>query len=302
MEIFKNLLFQLLAQKFIAGRNLESAIKKAQEISQKGMYPVLNILGEGIKDLKKVNWFKSQYLNLIGRLSETGLIFAHLSIKPSQLGLDISEEIYRNNQIDILRAMGKFLPLGLLEIDAEEGFYREKVIKIVLDLVKIFPNLRLACQINLKDAQQKIKKLTKAGISIRLCKGDAYLGDIQNPREIRERFLEAANYLAQWGKNSVIATHDLYLLDRLVKKDLGIQVLLGIENNLAKKLAREKEVGIYLAWGKDWWPFVKRRWKSLPKIFWRNFLYRIKKRAKNLRVFLDIFITFSKIKRCSFKF
>ena len=110
--------------------------------SKKKIYAIVNILGEHVKDYKTAIYFRDQYLKLIHGLSENGLSNTHVSIKPSQLGIEISDFFYRLNLEAILQEMSAYLPESMLEIDAETHDYRTKVREASLDFAQAFPDFR----------------------------------------------------------------------------------------------------------------------------------------------------------------
>ena len=138
--------------------------------------------------------------------------------------------------------------------------------------------MRMARQVNFIGNAWALKESVKIGISDRLCKG-AYDGDIKDKKAIQERFLTQALLLIKNGRSPAIATHDLRIIDRLKdEKKLEFQVLLGIENGGMERLAKEGiKVRFYIPCGPDWWPYGKRRAKTILRIWLRNFLYRVGK-------------------------
>lgn len=279
-RLFKLMVFQFFAKNFVAGETVEDAIRVAKGLEKKGIYAIINILGEHVKDYNTCIYFRDQYLKLIHELSENRLGNTHISIKPSQLGLEISDFFYRMNLEAILQEMSIYLPESLLEIDAETHDYREGAREASLDFAQAFPGLqRMACQLNRNESSEEIEQFIKAGISVRLCKGTAYPGDIKKGKELRKRFLEQALLLSKKGHGEAVATHDLYLIDRLKdSKNLEFQVLLGIENEEMEKLSLSgKKVGFYVPCGPNWWPYGKRRGKAIVGIGIRNWWYRIMK-------------------------
>lgn len=275
--------FYLFARRFVAGETIDDAIKKAHELRKKGVYATINILGEHIKDPKKAEEYFYQYLILLGRLKDEGLLDCYISIKPSQLGLDIKEDIFEAYMVGLLAAARVFLPGAFVEVDRESRSYAKSVRQICLKLVKSgYVNIRIARQMNFNDTPEEIEESIKAGSSDRLCKGTAYSGDIKDKNEIQKRYLEKALLLSKKGNCPAIATHDLSLIDQLANEDnLEFQVLLGIENKKMMKFAQKgKKVRFYLPCGPNWYPYGKRRGKSIPRIMLRNWLYRRKKPLK----------------------
>ena len=271
------MIFLVFVRRFVAGESIDDAVKMAHRLKQKNIYAIINILGEHVRDEQEAIKLRDQYADLIFRLYLNGLSNTHISVKPSQLGLEISESLYENNLREILRRAMVYLPNSLVEIDREGRGCSKSVRKISLALARYFSNQRLACQINLYETPGEIQTFIKAGISIRLCKG-AYPGDIKDEKEIRKIFLEQAFLLEGGGNPSAIATHDPYLIDKLRGRIKSWQVLLGIENKIMEGFASGgDEVGFYVPCGPNWWSYGKRRARAILKIWSRNRWYRIRK-------------------------
>lgn len=270
-EFIRKMEFRLLASRFVAGETIDDAVRAARILDKKGIYSIINILGENVKDYETAIRFRDQYLKLINKLAAEDFKRAHIAVKPSQLGIEVSDFLYRQNLGEILQEMSICLPDSMVEIDRETHDYANIIKEVSMDFSNAFPGgQRLACQLNRKECLREIAEFVKAGVSIRLCKGTAYSGDIKDEDELRKRFLWQAISLYKNENNSVAATHDPWLLDKL-KDVMGIQVLLGIENQRAEKLVSGgKEVGIYVPCGPEWWTYGKRRWKSIAKIYFRN--------------------------------
>lgn len=268
-----NLCAGRLHKRFVAGDTIQDAVEKAKELKEKGIYSVINILGEHVKNQKEAGKFFYQYSQLITKLKEEKLDGVHVSVKPSQLGLEFSSYLYGRYLIILLKQMKLCLPDSFLEIDREDHKYAKDVREISLALARDFSNQRVACQINLLETIDEIQQFIKAGISVRLCKGTAYPGDIKDEKIIRKIYLEQALLLSQKGNRPAAATHDLYLIDRL---DMEQQVLLGIENKKMGELSKKgRKVGFYVPCGPYWRPYGERRGKAIVKIWVRNSFYRV---------------------------
>jgi proline dehydrogenase len=277
-RLLKKVGFYFLARWFVAGEDIEDAIRVAHELKKKGVYAIINILGEDVKDPVKAAEFCGQYIKLLIRLREEDLDDVHIAVKPSQLGLDSSERLFEALLADIFEAAKLFLPNSLVEIDGETKHQAKIAKRICWNLVKEkgYQNVRICHQANYEGIFEEVEKFTELAISDRLCKG-AYSGDIKDPKEIKKIISQLANFLLEKGRRPTVATHDLSLIEQLDEK-IGKQVLLGIENNIMIKLAqRGHEVGFYVPCGPYWYPYGKRRWKSILKIFWRNFWYQMAK-------------------------
>ena len=273
--MLKKAVFYLFARPFVAGETIYAAIEKAVNLNEKRTYSIINILGEHAKDQGEARAYFDQYFELIIK-SAMALADVNVAIKPSQLGVEIDKKYFQTLLGGILSAVKCYMPLSLVEVDREDHAYSSVVKDICLELAKTYPNIRLCCQVNRKETPKEILQLIEAGVSVRLCKGTAYKGEIQDEGELRKIYLEQALLLSEKGNRPAIATHDLYLIHMLCDvENFEFQVLLGIENKEMFKLAAAgKKVGFYLPCGPNWYTYGKRRWKSIVKIFWRNWKYK----------------------------
>ncbi|MBI2041690.1 MAG: hypothetical protein HYT20_01545, partial [Candidatus Nealsonbacteria bacterium] len=197
--------------RFVAGSTLQDAVDKAKFYKAKGEKSVINVLGEHAKDHNEANKYCEQILELIALLKKEGLEDVHIAEKPSQIGLDVSETLYRSNKLRILKSAAILLPHTLIETDAEDHSYREQVFRITTDLHKYFSNQLLCCQLNRFGTVQEIKMLRYHGIPMRICKGSAYGGDIKKEKDLRKVFLDILPIIISRAKTSAFATHDLFI-------------------------------------------------------------------------------------------
>ena len=287
--MLEDLVFRLLAKPFMAGETAKDAIVAAKTLAQKREKAVINILGEHVKDFRLAHGFLDQYGRLLEAIKIEGLDI-NIAVKPSQLGLDIDRKWYGLNLSYLLRKTQSILPAALVEIDAEDHLYRKAVFETTIRLGETHSNQRLACQVNLQNTTEEIRALIARGIAVRLCKGDCYPGDIKNQKEIRKIYLEQASELIQGGCRTAIATHDPSIIDQVVCLGLGVakhkfefEMLMGIEKGLSSGLAeRGFSVRRYVPCGKEWFSYGKRRWKSIPRIMARNWLYRRKRQFEKV--------------------
>ena len=85
--LIEKLLFRVSKQ-WIAGYTAQEALSAAQDTNNSGMFPILNYLGEEIKDEPRIDRTVSEYLIIIDRLN-SGKVSGAISVKPNQIGLQI---------------------------------------------------------------------------------------------------------------------------------------------------------------------------------------------------------------------
>ena len=85
-----------LAARFIAGEELADALRVVRRLNGEGFEVTLDYLGESVREPKTAQEACDVYLSILDRLAAEGLR-SHISIKPTQLGLDIDESLARRH-------------------------------------------------------------------------------------------------------------------------------------------------------------------------------------------------------------
>ncbi len=264
------------AKRFIAGNEPEDAINVTEKLNKKGVVAILNFLGEDIKTTSQAAITRNFYILLIRAIWDKKLQ-ARISIKPSQLGLQIDPVVYLNNLLIIGKAAIKFnIPV---EIDIEHSKDVESTVNAAATLKHLLPelDLRQAVQMRLKRTPKDIKKLSQAGVKIRLCKG-AYKDDesaLIYEKFVISQYTKIARQLISKKTNPAIATLDYDLLKKFISKceseKCEIQLLYGFQKRLAYRLGRKNlPCAVYVPFGTNWLPYGMRRFKyilsKLPSI------------------------------------
>ena len=107
MEIINNLiitvipylpkfLIKIIANKYIAGTNINHAINAVKRINSIGQLATLDILGEHTKDNNSCHEITTEYINILNQIYNNKLD-CNVSIKPSHIGSDISKRQVLNN-------------------------------------------------------------------------------------------------------------------------------------------------------------------------------------------------------------
>ncbi len=260
-----------LASRWVAGLEMEDALVRAARINKDKIGAILNILGEHYEDAESIEKTVAEYLKLIEEITKRGLD-ASISIKPSQCGLMISEELCRKNVGAIL---AKVKETGnYLWMDMESSKYTDATIRIYEHCLKMYPKVGLAVQTNLKRTGEDVKRLMREGGMVRLTKG-AYREDpaISYPKrsDTTVNFSKILRYLFEECDNFAVATHDINMINETLdlnkkqKKRFEFQMLQGVRENLAAELAgKGYRVNEYVPYGPRWLAYFTRRLKERP--------------------------------------
>ena len=86
-----------LALRYIAGERLEDALERLRALAADGFDGVLDLLGEDVADEAAARAVAQSYRTAASALNEAGLD-AYLSVKPTHVGLRLSEELLVPNE------------------------------------------------------------------------------------------------------------------------------------------------------------------------------------------------------------
>ncbi len=256
-----------IANRFVAGENIGDALDVAASRNERGLPVILNLLGEHFEDKSVAKSDRDEYIELITAINQRGLD-ACISIKPTQLGLDISEEVFNGNLEKILEAASEHDTF--VWIDMEDHTTTDATVEAYESAVEQFGGqVGICLQANLKRTPQDLERLADKPGKLRLVKG-AY----KEPKDLayrsKERVDEAYRSLIEQAFRScddgiAIGSHDdkmIKLADELAAETdttYEIQMLMGVREDLQYALAEEHEVYQYIPFGGRWKSYFYRR-------------------------------------------
>lgn len=255
------------AKRFIAGEDMPAAINSLKTLNAGGFLCTVDILGEHTTNAGQAKQAKAEYLALIREI-KCDFRTMDFSIKLSQMGSDVSENLCRKNIEELLSAAKNYSA----RFDMEGSNSTQRTVSLCLDLHRAHKNLGIALQAYLFRTEKDVQAMIQNGISVRLCKG-AYKENpdtaYQDMTDIRANFLKLAFPLLKQGVMPAIATHDEYLIKNIVKfvadekidtRSFHFELLYGVRRDLQKALLdKEYQVRIYVPYGKAWLPYTLRR-------------------------------------------
>ena len=255
------------AKRFIAGEDLPTAMKSIQSLQTSGYLSTVDILGENTHRRDQAEQAQKSYLDLLNQVDKESLPM-DLSLKVTQMGLDIDRELCKKNISEILSAASEHT----VRFDIEGSDYTQQTINLCIELHETYRNLGQALQAYLYRTGGDVERLLDQGISIRLCKG-AYKESATNAwtsmEDIRANFLTLAKIILKEGFLPAIATHDEYILTEILEfvkkenispKSFYFEMLYGVRRDIHKALLdKGYQVRIYVPYGKSWLPYTLRR-------------------------------------------
>ena len=92
---------KLGAQSVVAGTNIPEVIESIKELNAQGISCTVDNIGEFVNELSEAIKAKEHIIETIEAIHEHG-VDAHISIKPSQLGLEIDFDFCYDNVMEIV--------------------------------------------------------------------------------------------------------------------------------------------------------------------------------------------------------
>jgi proline dehydrogenase len=285
--IMRNAVSRRVAQRFVAGESLEDAVEAARNVNNAMQLASLDLLGENVSDEAGARRAAENYLSIFKRIEKEELD-ANVSLKLTQLGLDLSEELCQELLEKIVAhatAQGNFV-----RIDMEGSAYTERTVQMTKRVRAKFSGVGTVMQAYLHRAEKDVLDLLAAGCRLRLCKG-AYQEppDIAFPNkaDVDANYVKLMKLILPSGIYHGIATHDpamiratkRFVLEKSIHREqFEFQMLYGIRTDLQEQLVREGfRLRVYIPYGTDWFPYFMRRLAERPAnlmFFLRNLLPR----------------------------
>lgn len=265
--------FKLGAEKFVAGTDLESVTKKIKELNRHGISCTIDNLGEFVSDRKEAAKAKEDILRVLDRINEEQLD-CHLSIKITQLGLDIDQEFCIENVKEIVRTASNYNIF--VNIDMEDYSRYDKTMEVLYTLREDFYNVGTVMQAYLFRAEEDLDELQD--VRIRIVKGAYKESDsvaYQSKAEIDRNFIKLAKKRLLGDTFTSIATHDHNIINELkafVKENnishelFEFQMLYGFRKEMQFDLANQGyNFCTYIPFGTDWFGYYMRRIAERPQ-------------------------------------
>jgi proline dehydrogenase len=260
--------------RFVAGETLEEALAAIERLRRAGLHATVDVLGESVTSPELASVAADRYVATLAALSARGLD-PNVSIKLTQMGLDIDRDLCRASVFRILEAARSVD--GFVRIDMEDHVQTDATLEIWREAHERYPKTGIVIQSSLRRSAADVDRISAVGGRVRLCKGAydeppgvAYVTkravDLNYAR-LMERLMTAGTYPA-------IATHDPGLIARALdiaeRHRIGperfeFQMLYGVRRDLQRSLAaRGYTVRIYVPYGQEWYPYFMRRLAERP--------------------------------------
>lgn len=280
---FKNFLtrfksFNRVTRRFVAGEELAEAVEAIRHLNQNNIAASFDHLGESITSEVETRREVTEYVRILDAIADNNLD-SNVSIKLTQLGLDISQEVCYANTRAIVETAARHK--NFVRIDMEDSPKTDATLQIFRRLHAEFSNVGIVIQSYLYRSEKDVEELLREGARIRLCKG-AYKEPpevaFQKKTEVDQNYVKLMRMMLVSGIYHGIATHDEKMIEATQQfaKEQGIaldkfefQMLYGIRRDLQEKLVGEGyRMRVYVPYGKYWYPYFMRRLAERPANVW----------------------------------
>jgi proline dehydrogenase len=266
-----------VALRFVAGESLDDGIRAARGLNGAGIAAMLDHLGENVTSREQAAAVADHYALALKRIEEAGDLECNISIKLTQLGLDLSFDLCLENTERVL-AVAADRGTEVM-IDMESSQYVDRTLDVLRRLRERYPRVGVALQAYLYRTAEDVFRLP-AGAPVRLVKG-AYLEPPtiahRHRADVDRSFARLFATLLARDHEVHVATHDPRLLAgacRLTDRRrawhrVELQMLYGIRRDLQSMYASQgRPVRTYIPYGDQWYPYLTRRLAERPANLW----------------------------------
>ena len=271
-----NRLAKKFASRFVAGETIDTAVAAVRELNGAGITASLDLLGESVFRADEAAHARDAYLGMLDTIAAAG-VRANVSVKLTQMGLDISPEVCRDNMraiLDKARALDSFVRL-----DMEGSAYTDRTLSFFYD--QLYADYAEHCgvviQSMLRRSPVDIDKLIGLKARVRLCKG-AYLEPPEvafpDKKDVDAQYVALMQKLMTEGNYPGIATHDERIIEHakgfargkgIAPDRFEFQMLYGVRRDLQLRLRQEGwNLRVYIPFGTQWYPYLMRRLAERP--------------------------------------
>ena len=270
---------QRISSRFVAGTQVEDALRATAAVNQAGASVSIDNLGENVTNAEEARSSAGLYHRLLDAIAARRLN-ANISLKLTHMGLDVDENLARELVTGLVTKAASMVPRNFVRVDMEGSAYTQRTLDFVDELHRMPGNqdcVGAVIQAYMQRAESDIRSLLAGGIRIRLCKG-AYKEppDIafQKKSEVDANYVKLMKILMKSGIYHGLATHDEDIINpaKIFATREGIppdsfefQMLYGIRRDLQHSLVRQGwRMRVYIPFGIEWYPYLMRRLAERP--------------------------------------
>ncbi|WP_394120932.1 proline dehydrogenase family protein [Planococcus donghaensis] len=264
---------KLGAGKMVAGTDIKSMMQSVKELNANGISATIDSLGEFVRTKEEATKAKEAILNTLQAIQTNG-VNAHMSVKLTQIGLDVDPAFCLKNIQEIVAVAANYDIF--INLDMEDYDHLQQTLDILEALLKEYDNVGTVIQAYLYRSEKDVENLQN--VRLRLVKG-AYKEiaevSLQEKEEIDANYLKLIKLHLQAPGYTSIATHDHHIIEQVKtfvkEKNIPLdrfefQMLYGFRSEMQKDLAKEGySFTTYVPFGQDWYAYYMRRLAERPQ-------------------------------------
>lgn len=264
---------KLGAQHVVAGTNVAETMESIKKLNAQGISCTVDNLGEFVYEKDEALTAKRNILDVIEAI-HAHKVDAHISLKPSQLGLDIDYDFCVTNLKEIVATAKRYDIF--VNFDMEDHARLQPSMDILQSLSADYDNIGTVIQAYFYRASEDIERLKD--FRVRIVKG-AYKEPVevayQDKKDIDDNFIKLIEWHLLNGKFTSIATHDHNVIDhvkafvkehQIANDKFEFQMLYGFRTDLQLELVKEGYAECtYVPFGSDWYGYFMRRLAERPQ-------------------------------------
>jgi proline dehydrogenase len=270
---------QRLSSRFVAGTQVEDALRATRAVNEAGPSVSIDNLGENVTNADEANASAALYHQLLDEIT-TRKLNANISLKLTHMGLDLDEKLARDLVVNLVAKAAAMKPPNFARIDMEGSPYTQRTLDFVHELHRLPGNqscVGAVIQSYMRRSESDVEKLLAERIRIRLCKG-AYKEPpelaFQKKSEVDDNYVKLMKVLMKSGIYHGLATHDERIIDQakafamgegIAREAFEFQMLYGIRRDLQRSLVKQGwRMRVYIPFGTEWYPYLMRRLAERP--------------------------------------
>jgi proline dehydrogenase len=271
-----NRLAKSLANRFVAGETIDTALAAIVPLNARGITASLDLLGESVHNEAEARAAGKAYVAMLDRIHQQKAR-ANVSVKLTAMGLDVSEDLCVTIMHDILQRAREYQTF--VRIDMESSEYTQRTLDLFEQ--RLYPayreNVGIVLQSYLYRTFADVERANLIKARVRICKG-AYKEPetvaYPEKKDVDSTYVRCMHELMLKGNYPGIATHDEAIIKeakRFAKENdiapnrFEFQMLYGVRRDLQDKLVREGyRMRVYVPFGTQWYPYLMRRLAERP--------------------------------------
>lgn len=256
-----------IANNFVAAESPEGAIEHAADLNDRGVGAILNLLGEHYHENTPAFGDAQEYRYLVEEIDASDLDAA-VSVKPSQVGLDIGADVFAENLGGVVDAAIEHDVF--VWVDMEDHATTDATLDAVVENAeRDGADVGVAIQANLKRTGEDLERLAGTDARVRLVKG-AYdeppAVAHQDKARVNEAYEAHLEYLFREFEAVSVGSHDPRMISLAARlhEEYGtpyeVQMLMGVRDDAQFDLAADDvRVVQYVPYGSKWMQYFYRR-------------------------------------------